>query len=291
MSPAGFLGNWQLEQLATEGTWTRIYLARPLGCPPAWPADYVVKVLKPQYVNDPIAVHGLQREAEVGRHTSHPNLVPILEARLELQPPHLVMPRLSGAALHRAIDRVGRLVVPQALWITRQVAQALRHLHAQGWIHGDVKPANIIVSREGHATLIDLGSALRPEESLYESWRPLVGTLQYVAPEMITSTTRTCPSCDIYSLGVALYQMLSGQLPFPEADPARLVEAHLQQVPPLLTSVCPQIPESVAALTRRMLAKNPLRRPASADELIDELTELEIEALESRFPPGDHAAA
>lgn len=290
-SSAALLGNWQLEQLVFDGSLTHVYYARPLGCPPAWPADYVVKVLKSQHADDDLALQVLQREAEVGRHSSHPNLVPILEAQLDARPPHLVMPRLEGAALSAAIEGVGRLVVSQALWITRQVAQAIRHLHAQGWIHGDVKPANIIVSREGHATLIDLGSALRPDESLYDAWRPVVGTLHYVAPEMMTSATRTGPSCDIYSLGVTLFQMLAGQLPFQHSEPARLVEAHLRQPPPSLTSLRAGIPESVAKLTRRMIAKNPLRRPQSAEELINELTDLEIEALESRFPEPDGAAA
>ena len=290
-SSATLLGNWQLEQLAFEGSLTRVYYARPLGCPPAWPADYVVKLLKVQHAEDPLAMQMLQREADVGRHSSHPNLVPILEARLDARPPHLVMPRLEGAVLSAAIESVGRLVVPQALWIARQVAQAMRHLHTQGWIHGDVKPANIVVSREGHATLIDLGSALRPDESFYDAWRPVVGTLHYVAPEMMTSTTRTGPSCDIYSLGITLFQMLAGQLPFQQSEPARLIEAHLRQVPPSLTSLRAQIPDSVAELTHRMIAKNPLRRPQSADELIDELTELEIEALESRFPEPGGAAA
>lgn len=244
-----------------------------------------------QYEDDPLALSAMRREAEVGRHTSHPNLVPILEASLDTRPPHLVMPRLEGAPLGTVIERVGCLVVPQALWIARQLAQALTHLHSQGWIHGDIKPANVIVSREGHATLVDLGSALRPNESFYDRGRPLVGTLHFVAPELLTSAMRTAPASDLYSLGITLFQMLTAQLPFSEPDPARLVEAHLRQTPPTLNSFRRGLPTGVEELVRRLLAKDPLRRPSSAEALVDELANLEIELLESRFANSGDAAA
>jgi serine/threonine-protein kinase len=287
--PVRLLGNWQLDWMIGQGTYTCVFDARPLGCPPSWPADYVVKVVRSEYLGYPAAAQVMQREAEVGRHCSHPNLIPILESHLDQQPPHLVMPKLSGASLATVIERVGALVIPQALWLTRQVAQALRHLHQQGWIHGDVKPANIIVSRYGHATLIDLGFAMRPDESLYASPRPLAGTLAYVAPELLTSTTQTQPACDIYSLGVTAYQMISGQLPFPQTEPARLVEAHFRQSPPELRSPNGNVPDAVAQLVKRMLAKTAVRRPQSGDELIDELTELEIDTMEDRFSRSDAA--
>jgi serine/threonine-protein kinase len=272
-----------------QGTYSHVYDARPLGCPPSGPADYVVKVLRPEYAEDPLAQQALEREAEVGRHSSHPNLIPILESHLDQQPPHLVTPKLSGATLAAVIARVGALAVPQALWLTRQVAQALQHLHQQGWVHGDVKPANIMVSRHGHATLIDLAFAMRPDESLYSSARPLAGSLAFVAPELLTSTTLTQPASDVYSLGVTMFQLISGQLPFPQTEPARLVEAHLREPAPNLHSPHGDLPDAVADLVRRMLAKSPLRRPRSGDELIDELTELEIETMETRFRQGDAA--
>ena len=284
LSSSKLLGSWQLEQLASRGTMTNVYFARPLGCPPNWPADYVVKAIHLNQANDPIAVNSLRREAEVGRHSSHQNLVPILEARVDAKHPHIVMPRLMGASLGDAIAQVGQLSISQSLWLTRQVAQALRHLHDQGWVHGDVKPSNIIVSSQGHATLIDLGSALRPDESLYSWQRPLVGTLQYVAPEMLTSTTQTAPASDIYSLGVSLYEMLTGRRPFEEDDPSRLVEAHLTEIPPSVTELRPNVPDDIADLVKQMLAKVALRRPQSAEELIDRLTALEIETLRTRLP-------
>lgn len=284
-----FLGNWQLNQLIGQGSYTQVYSARPLGCPPTWPADYVIKLLKPEYQRDDLAKRMLEREAEVGRQTSHPHLVPILETHLDAEIPHLVIPRLQGASLQQAIERVGRLVVPQALWLTRQIAQALQHLHLQGWVHGDVKPANIIVSKHGHATLIDLGSSMRFDESLFAESRPFVGSMAYVAPELLTSTNQTHPACDIYSLGITLYQMLAGHLPFIEQDAARLVEAHLRKSPPALQSQFRDIPDEVAEFVQRMLAKSSFRRPESGDPLIDALSELEIETLQARFPE-DNAA-
>ncbi|MCP4193058.1 MAG: serine/threonine protein kinase [Planctomycetaceae bacterium] len=282
-APSKLLGNWQLERIVSAGPFTNVYFARPLGCPPSWPADYVVKVLNTKHAADPVAVNALRREAEVGRHSSHPNLVPILEARLDERLPHLVMPRLVGAPLSAAIRGVGRLAVPQALWISRQVAQALRHLHAKGWVHADVKPANIMVSKDGHATLIDLGSSLRPDESIFAWQRPVVGTLKYVAPELLTSATQTNPSSDIYSLGISLFEMLVGHPPFVANEPEALVEAHLSCAAPDVGELRADVPDSVGYLLRGMLAKTPLRRPQSADEVINQIASLEIESLESRF--------
>ena len=283
VSSAKLLGNWQLERLVSTGPLTCVYFARPLGCPPSWPADYVVKVLNQEHATDPVAVNAMRREAEVGRHSSHSNLVPILEACIDAERPHIVMPRLDGAPLSAAIEQVGKLAVSQALWISRQVAQALKHLHANGWIHADVKPANIMVSEQGHATLIDLGSALRPDESIFAWQRPVVGTLQYVAPEMLVSATQTTPATDVYSLGISLFEMLTGRLPFDASQPAELVESQLRQTPPDVLKLRPDLPAEVGRLLRRMLAKVPMRRPQSADEVIDELTNLEIETLSSRF--------
>jgi serine/threonine-protein kinase len=282
-STGRLLGNWQLHQLVGQGTITSVYDARPLGCPPNWHADYVVKQLRPEFRRDRAAVAAMRREAEVGRLCSHPHLVPILESHVDADPPHIVMPKLQGATLDAVIKGVGRLIVPQALWLTRQIAQALRYLHGQGWLHGDVKPANIVVSRQGHATLIDLAFAMRPSESFYNPDRPMLGTLAYVAPELLTSTNATQPASDIYSLGITLYEMLSGRLPFQFTEPSRLVEAHLQDTPPDLQRLSLNIPQPVSELITRMLAKSTLRRPSSCDSLIDELTELEIETLESRF--------
>jgi serine/threonine-protein kinase len=288
-SPCKLLGNWQLDRIIGQGIYSSVYDARPLGCPPSWPADYVVKVVRSECLRDPLAVGAICREAEVGRTSSHSNLVPILEAHTQATPPHLVMPKLQGASLATVVERVGGLIVPQALWLARQVAQALHHLHQRGWVHGDVKPANIMVSAQGHATLIDLAFAMRPDESIYTSQRPLTGTLAYVAPEMLTSTTQTQPASDIYSLGVTLYQMISGRLPFLETTPAKLVEAHFRATPPPLRAAHGHLPEPVARLVQRMLAKSPLRRPASGEELLDMLTELEIETIEARFAEPDAA--
>ena len=276
------LGNWQLDSIAAIGTFTKLHAARPTGCPADWPADYVVKLLKTPHEGDDLAINLLRREAEVGKVVSDSHIVPILDSRLDEAPYYLVMPRLNGASVNHAIAAIGRIAVPQALWITRQVATALKQMHKHEWVHADVKPSNIVVSPDGHATLIDFGCSLRSDESVLSWDRPVVGTLHYMAPEMLTTRARIDSRSDVYSLGVTLFEMLSGQLPFPQSSQTELIKAHLNETPPDLTSLRSDIPRFVAELVAQMLAKDPMKRPQTAKELIDRLIDLEIETLDIR---------
>src|SRR3972149_187969 len=161
----GRLGPWQLVRLLGEGNLTRVYLSRPADAPSNQPSAYVVKLLRKEWWRDPQAIEVQRREAWVGGRVSHPNLLPVLSASVKEPPFYVVMPRLDGASLAQILTEQGRLDIPVALWIARQTADALAALFdATGMIHSDVKPANILVSPTGHATLLDFGFAQTPSE-------------------------------------------------------------------------------------------------------------------------------
>ena len=168
------------------------------------------------------------------------------------------------------------------LWIARQVAEALEALDAAGWMHADVKPSNIFLAPEGHVTLLDLGFARRPLEVGSVVDRCVVGTGSYIAPEMITSALRPDIRSDVYSLGVVLFEMLSGRLPYEGKDLAEVASQHKQARPPDLRRLAPHLPRGVIRLVQQMLAKEPLRRPQSPRELIARLVELEIGSFAER---------
>jgi serine/threonine protein kinase len=297
----GRLGPWQLMRLLSEGNLTRVYQARPAdGSPqrvdrgdlanqlatgesPWRPAAYAVKVLRNEWWRDPQAIEMQRREAWVGSKTSHPNLLPVLSASVKQPPFYVVTPKLDGEPLTHVLTRQGPLEVPLALWIARQVAEALDSLYdATGMIHTDVKPDNIVISPTGHATLLDFGLAQTPEEATDWATRPLAGTLAYIAPEMVTSALAADQRSDIYSLGVTLYEMLSGRRPWDSDDPTELATLHREARPTDLGELRPDVPEPVAELVRTMLAKDPLRRPTSASDLAVRLTRLEINSFSLR---------
>ena len=259
-----------------------MYQARPTGGTGA--AGYAAKLLKQPWDADPRGLELLAREARVGRRVTQAHLVPILAANLDEPPYYVLMPLLEGRTLKSEIACGCRPAVPLALWITRQVAEALEALDAAGWIHADVKPSNIFLSPTGHATLIDLSFAQRRGEEATSGPRPLAGTPAYLAPERIVSTLAADIRSDLYSLGVTLFELLTGRLPFDGADAARLASQHRQELPADLRSLAPQLPLSVARLVRQLLSKEPLRRPQSPRELVDRLAALEIETFADRLP-------
>jgi serine/threonine protein kinase len=276
----GRIGSWQLVRPLGEGNFTRVYAARPADGPQNQPAAYVVKVLRKEWWRDPQAIEMQRREAWVGSKVSHPNLLPVLSASVQEPPFYFVAPKLEGTTLAQIIAEQERLPVPLALWIARQTADGLTELYeTAGVIHTDVKPANIFISPTGHTTLIDFGFAQTPTEASHWATRPLAGTLAYIAPEMLTSTLAAGPRSDIYSLGVTMYEMLTGHCPWETDDASELVTLHREARPTDIRVLRPDTPDPVADLIHAMLAKDPLRRPASAQELATRLVKLEIKSF------------
>ncbi len=276
------VGDWELLELAGRGTLTEVYRARPAKATDDRPASYAVKMLCPEWQQDPQAIHVLRREALVGRTVGHPHLVAILAAHIGRPPCLLVMPWLGGQTLLEWLNGHGPCELPVVLWIARQVAEALDALDAAGWMHADVKPSNIFLSPEGHVTLLDLGFARRAHEIGSAVDRCVVGTGSYIAPEMVTSALRPDIRSDVYSLGVVLFEMLSGRLPYEGKSLAELATQHKQARPPNLRRLVPLLPKGVIRLVQEMLAKEPLRRPQSPRELIERLVELEIGSFAER---------
>jgi serine/threonine-protein kinase len=279
----GRIGPWQLVRLISESELARVYVARPADGADESPAAYVVKVLRKEWWRDPHAIEMQRRAAWVGRKVSHPHLLPVLSAGVEQPPFYTVSPKLEGRSLARIIDQQRRLPLAITLWIARQVAEALDALHTTArMIHSDVKPANIVVAPDGHATLVDLGFVHTPGESRHWSTRPVYGTLNYLAPEALTSSLSASPQSDVYSLGVTLYEIISGGLPFIGRDAEQLIRQHREAKPECLASRRPDTPPAVASLIHRMLAKDPLRRPDSALAVVEELVRLEIECFSTQ---------
>jgi serine/threonine protein kinase len=281
VKPQSRLGSWELVRLIGEGQLASVYQARPTGSPADRPGAYALKVLRPEWQDDSRGLAALARETLVGRQVANAHLVPVLAAQLVDPPYYLAMPLLEGHSLAQQLRAHGQLALPVAFWIARQVAEALEALHQGGWMHGDVKPSNILVAPCGHATLIDLGFARQTSELGSVADRPVLGTIQYIAPEMLYSSLGGDTHSDVYSLGVTMFEMLTGRLPFDAQDIAELAAQHRQGLPGDLRSLLPHLPTRAARLANQMLAKEPLRRPLPRD-LVDRLAALEIETFADR---------
>lgn len=275
-------GDWLAREPIAVGNWSTVYRAAPRTSPTT--GTYALKALHPHLENDPVAVALFRTEAQVGRAVSHRHVVPILSEHVSDRPFYLVMPFLSGQTLNAKVTSGVAQPVIESLWMIRQATEALEAIWSAGWMHGDVKPSNLMISNAGHVTLLDLGFARRPGEDHDGRGRPWVaGTVNYLAPEWILGAHRPDIRSDIYSLGVILYQLLTGRRPYRVQSPADLLSVHRDIRIPGVRTWAPWIGKELARLVASMLAGDPLRRPQNPRELRERLVRLEIEHLAERL--------
>ncbi|MFO0801773.1 MAG: serine/threonine-protein kinase [Gemmataceae bacterium] len=224
----------------------------------------------------------LRREVRAGELVQHPKLVRIIDSRLEDEPLHVVMEFVPGETAKDRIRRFGRFSPRRAIWMARQVAEALAALHAAGLVHADVKPGNVMVRESGEAKLIDLGFAHRPGEN-----RKLIdagftiGTANYLAPELCILPVREGPAADIFALGATLFECLTGKVPYPADTVEEAFQQRKRRRPLDLADYRGPWPARTVDAVRAMLARVPEERP-TAGEAARELLAIERELVETR---------
>jgi serine/threonine protein kinase len=212
------------------------------------------------------------REMSLNLRFSHPHLCQGLDVGIQHSVYYLAMEFIPGRTLQRLVQEDGPLTVPRAAALFAEVCSALEYIHAQGLIHRDLKPSNIMVTPKGHAKVLDLGLALlRHEETgpreVVGGEHYIVGSMDYIAPEQTTNPLEVDARSDIYALGCTLYYALSGRPPFPGGTAREKMRRHRTEEPVALRQLRPELPPAFAALVRRLMAKDPQQRVASAAEL------------------------
>lgn len=232
------------------------------------PADQktvAIKVLPPTMV-DRVTVERFHREAKAMAKLRHPNMVEVFESGMEHGKHFLVMEFIEGENLKSIIKARGTLPVSECARISIQVAEALSHLHQSGMIHRDIKPSNIMVTPEGKVKLMDYGLVKIMGLTSVTVEGAALGTVEYMSPEQITGEGVDIRA-DIYSLGITVYEMATGQLPFKGQTPQELLLKHQSEVPVSVRSLRPQIPPELEKIINRAIAKQPQQRYPCAEAL------------------------
>jgi len=229
-----------------------------------------IKVLRPEYTTDSEFVARFRREAQAVASLSHPNIVSIYDVGQEESIQFLVMEYVDGENLKTLIKRRGLLPAEHAVSIAVQIAEALDHAHENNIVHRDIKPHNILITRLGRAKLTDFGIAMEASTGTVTNSGTVMGSVHYLSPEQARGEVAG-PKSDIYSLGVVLYEMLSGAVPFTAETPVGVALKHIQENPLPVTAVNAAVPPGLAAVTARAMQKDPALRYGSAREMAQDL--------------------
>lgn len=252
-------GRYALEMLIGSGGMADVYRAKDQ----LLERTVAVKILHQQYENDTEFIARFQREAKAAARITHPNIVNVYDVGVAEGRHYIVMEYVPGRTLKERIKEEGALPVPEALRIARQIAGALAQAHLNRLVHCDIKPHNILVMPDGTVKVADFGIARAVTESTMTYNDSIMGSVHYFSPEQASGTTIT-PKSDVYSLGIVLYEMLVGRVPFDGNTAVSIARKHIDEEPAPLRGFVPGIPPVVEALVTRMMAKDPVQRPASS---------------------------
>ncbi|MEZ6134386.1 MAG: serine/threonine-protein kinase [Pirellulaceae bacterium] len=223
-----------------------------------------VKLLHPAVSQDPLVRARFRREMEILERLHHPNIIRYFGGGEHDGQLYYVMEAVECGTVKDLLERFGSLSWAEVASIARQVGSALQHSHNQGVIHRDLKPGNLFLTAEGQIKLGDFGIARDTHSADLTSEGLTVGTHAYMSPEQITGETQITGKADLYSLGCVLFELLTGNKPFPGNNFAAIFEQHLRKPAPRVTEFVPQCPKLLDDMIAALLEKQPERRPFNA---------------------------
>jgi tRNA A-37 threonylcarbamoyl transferase component Bud32 len=276
------LGPYRILRPLGEGGMAAVFAAYQ----PSMERTVAIKVLPRQYAQEPVFLARFRQEATLVANLQHPNILPVFDFGESQGYTYLVMPFIQGGTLASRLQGQP-LPLEQVVEIIRQVGGALDYAHKKGLVHRDVKPANVLLDEGGNCLLSDFGIARMVETSVHlTTTGGLVGTPAYMAPEQGLGKKADART-DIYALGIVLYQLVTGRVPFRAETPIAVIRMHIDDPLPLPRQLNPGLPEAVERVILRALAKDPAERYSSAAEMVRALQQAAAPAAPATFraPP------
>jgi eukaryotic-like serine/threonine-protein kinase len=276
-------GRYRLEAKLGSGGMSTVYLARDT----TLDRPVAVKVMHREMSEQADQLERFRQEARAVAKLSHPNVVSVIDAGEDGGYPYIVFEYVEGETLKARINRIGPLDVQEALAYAIEVARGLTVAHARRMVHRDIKPQNVLIDAEGRAKLTDFGISRQLEQDGMTATGRVLGTTDYVAPEQAMGRGADQRS-DIYSLGVVLYEMFTGEVPFAADSQVGVAMKHVNEELPDVQALRPELSAASALVVERATSKDPAKRYADIGEMIDDLsTALEVEAARAGSTTGE----
>ncbi len=276
-------GRYKLEAKLGSGGMSTVYLARDSTLDRA----VAVKVMHREMSEQADQLERFRQEARAVAKLSHPNVVSVIDAGEDGGHPYIVFEYVEGETLKQRIARLGPLDTQDALAYAIEIARGLTVAHARNMVHRDIKPQNVLIDAEGRAKLTDFGISRQLEQDGMTATGRVLGTTDYVAPEQAMGRA-VDPRSDIYSLGVVLYEMLVGQVPFQADSQVGVAMKHVNEELPDVQQRRPEVSAAAALVVERATTKDPAERYQRVGEMIDDLsTALEVEAARAGSTTGE----
>ena len=276
-------GRFRLEERIGSGGMSTVYRAFD----PTLERWVAIKLMHRDISQDPDQLERFRREARAAARLNHPHLVTVIDAGEDDGTPYIVFEYVEGETLKERIRRIGRLPVPEAVAYAIEIGRALSCAHSHRFVHRDVKPQNVLIDAEGRAKVTDFGIARSMEAHGLTAPGRVLGTTDYVSPEQALGHDVTEQS-DIYSLGICLYEMLTGEIPFKADTQVAAAMKHVREPMPDVQRVRPEISAALAVVVERATAKETSNRYPTVDEMVHDLEEvLAIEVARSGESEGE----